>query len=262
MSSTENATSPSAIYDKRYSESYREHLTGYEVARWKALEHFIASIVRIRTPQKVLDYGAGSGLYAPLWISLFPSAELNFCDISSVAMEKFKAKYPQYADGYHLLVEGQAAAFPDNSFDVVVSVEVMEHVRNIAFYLQDIHRLLKPGGYFIWTTPCANRFSIEHVFSSVTGQIEPTHEGYRRWTWEEPTHIRRLRSREIKTLLKQQGFSDIRLRFRAHFFSFLCTYLPTQRALRLREKLMSLDYTLLRNLPNGASMIGGAQKAC
>ena len=49
--------------------------------------------------------------------------------------------------------------------------------------------------------------------------------------------------------------------FRAHLFSFLCSRLP--RGLRLAaigERLMFLDYTLFRLLPNGASMMGYAIK--
>jgi hypothetical protein len=112
-----------------------------------------------------------------------------------------------------------------------------------------------------WTTPCANFFSIEHIISAITGKIEQTKEGYRRWTWEDPTHLRRLRSNEIESLLKQKDFSDVYFRFRSHFFSFVCTYtLKRLLAQHLRDRLMTLDYSLFRFFPNGASMIGGAKK--
>jgi len=123
---------------------------------------------------------------------------------------------------------------------------------------------LKPGGIFIWTTPCANILSIEHLYSSLTGKIEPTPQGYRRWQWEEKTHLRRLKSREARELLEKQGYGETGFRYRAHFFSFFCTYVLTplfrRRLTRLWEKLMLLDYALFRRLPNGASMIGFARK--
>lgn len=252
--------STSSVYDQRYSGDYREHLCGFEIARWIAIEHFITYVLKLGSAKKVLDYGAGRGLHVNLWEKTFREAELHFCDISPVAMEKFKTKYPRYADSYYLLHENQLA-LTDNTFDVVVSVEVMEHVEDLDLYLRDISRLLKPGGYFVWTTPCANFFSIEHVFSAITGKIERTKEGYRRWTWEDPTHLRRLRSNEIEGLLRQKGFSDVCFRFRSHFFSFVCTYAPTGRAQHLRDKLMTLDYSLFRCFSNGASMIGGAKKS-
>src|SRR3990172_4484408 len=70
--------------------------------------------------------------------------------------------------------------FPDTSFDIVISVEVMEHVANLDSYLNDIHRLLKPEGTFIWTTPCANRFSIEHIVNVITKQAEKTNKKKRK----------------------------------------------------------------------------------
>ena len=42
---------------------------------------------------------------------------------------------------------------PDNSFDVVVSVEVLEHVEEDELFLDQVRRVLKPGGCFLMTTP-------------------------------------------------------------------------------------------------------------
>src|SRR5690606_25365126 len=41
----------------------------------------------------------------------------------------------------------------DNSLDCVVSVQVIEHIKEDRFYLQEIHRVLKPGGVALITTP-------------------------------------------------------------------------------------------------------------
>ncbi len=249
-----------SVYDARYAQGYREELSGYEIARWEALGHFITRTLQLGQAPQVLDYGAGSGLHVGLWERVFPAAELHFCDISSVAQERFGSRFPQHA-GHYSLIHDNRCSYPDNRFDVVTSVEVMEHVEDLDAYLRDIHRVLKPGGHFIWTTPCANRLSVEHVFSLLTGNIQPTAEGYRRWKWEDPTHLRRLRSAEIAALLQQRGFADVRFRFRSHFFSFVCTHFPIRGAQHLRNRMMTLDYTLFRCLPNGASMIGVAQKA-
>lgn len=251
--------SVSSVYDKRYSGDYRESLSGYEIARWEALDHFITRVLKLNAAKRVLDYGAGSGLHVELWEKLFPGAELSFCDISSVAKEKFGEKYPHYAERYFPFRKDQAE-LPDGTFDVVVSVEVMEHVEDLEAYLGDVNRLLKRGGRFVWTTPCANKYSIEHVYAALSGKIEATEEGYRRWKWEDSTHVRRLKSREIDALLRENGFSEVQFRFRAHFFSFVGTYFPTRHLRRMRERLMTLDYRLFRRLTNGASMIGAAKK--
>lgn len=246
-------------YDWKYDQGYRETLSGYEVARWRALERFIPRCVPPHPAWKILDYGAGSGLFLPLWVRLFPNDELFFCDISQAALQRFGERFPAHAGNYRVLSEMQAP-FPDESFDLIVSVEVLEHVEDLDALLRDMHRLLKPKGRFIWTTPCGNRLSIEHVYARLSGQIEVSSAGGRRWKWEEPTHLRRLKSGELKALLKKTGFIPSRIRFRAHCFSFLCSRPLSRLPNGWKERLMDLDYQLFRVLPNGASMIGCAIK--
>jgi SAM-dependent methyltransferase len=45
------------------------------------------------------------------------------------------------------------SALPDASFDCVVAVEVIEHVADDESFVREIHRVLKPGGHFLATTP-------------------------------------------------------------------------------------------------------------
>jgi SAM-dependent methyltransferase len=256
------------IYDKRYEGDYRAALCGYEFSRWDALKHFIPRVVGKSNARRVLDYGSGRGLFAPLWEEVFPKAELWFCDLSATALAKLGEDFPRHAERC-ALVTNNHAKLADESFEVVVSIEVMEHVVDLGAYLRDIHRLLSPGGTFIWTTPCANVLSIEHLYALITGQIDPTPEHYRRWRWEDPTHLRRLKTREIRRILKDIGFSSVGFRLWSHFFSFFMTYVaPQVRPYRLRpilqrheRFLINLDYTYLRWLPNGASMLGYAIKS-
>jgi 2-polyprenyl-3-methyl-5-hydroxy-6-metoxy-1,4-benzoquinol methylase len=41
----------------------------------------------------------------------------------------------------------------DNEYDSVVSFQVIEHIQNDVLYLKEIHRVLKPGGIALLTTP-------------------------------------------------------------------------------------------------------------
>lgn len=246
-------------YNGLYLKGYRRDIKSYEFARWKALNHFITKVLKLKNVSTFLDYGCGSGLYIKLWKQLFPQAELYFCDVSTVALDRLIEKYPEFKER-SAIVKNNMAGFKDNFFDVIVSIEVMEHVEDVTDYLRDIHRLLKTGGSFIWTTPCANRFSIEYIFNIITGQFDMSPAGERRWKWEDPRHLRRLKSRELKIKLQSTGFTGICFRFRAHIFSSICSCLFRGRFQKLGERIMLLDYMLFRRLPNAASMIGSAIK--
>lgn len=41
----------------------------------------------------------------------------------------------------------------DNTYDSIVSFQVIEHIQNDALFLKEIHRVLKPGGIALLTTP-------------------------------------------------------------------------------------------------------------
>jgi 2-polyprenyl-3-methyl-5-hydroxy-6-metoxy-1,4-benzoquinol methylase len=49
--------------------------------------------------------------------------------------------------------EIKAAAFPDNSFDVITARHVIEHIPNPRGFIAEIYRILKPGGLMVLMTP-------------------------------------------------------------------------------------------------------------
>jgi SAM-dependent methyltransferase len=50
-------------------------------------------------------------------------------------------------------VDLQAMPFPDNSYDIVLTSDVMEHVRRDDAAYREIYRCLKPGGHYVFTVP-------------------------------------------------------------------------------------------------------------
>ncbi len=54
--------------------------------------------------------------------------------------------------------------FPDNNFDAVISISVIEHIDNEgdSKAMKEIWRVLKPGGIFVFTIPVKNVYEIEY----------------------------------------------------------------------------------------------------
>jgi SAM-dependent methyltransferase len=45
------------------------------------------------------------------------------------------------------------SSLPDDAFDCVTAVEVLEHVEDDHAFIREVHRVLRPGGIFLMTTP-------------------------------------------------------------------------------------------------------------
>jgi SAM-dependent methyltransferase len=60
--------------------------------------------------------------------------------------------------------------FPDASFDAVLSLATMEHLIHIEHHLEEIHRILKPGGHLYLSTPnyTGIHFLLPFVFTGRT----------------------------------------------------------------------------------------------
>ncbi|GEM_PF-1416820 len=253
------ASDHAAIYDDRYRRGYRLERHGYEFARAASLKHLLRRHVAPTTPRDVLDFGAGNGLFLDVVRAALPDAALRACDVSAEAVQQLCRSWGDAVDARVMI--GDVAPFPDASFDAVVSVEVLEHVGDAGATLREIARLLRPGGLLALTTPCANAGSLEHLVAAATRRIERSRTGERRWTWEDPTHLRRMTARELRHALHAAGFGQVRFRYRAHALSYLCTPIVEGRFRRLAELAMAAEYTLLRRLPNAASMLVLARRA-
>lgn len=59
----------------------------------------------------------------------------------------------QRTDYYLSIQDALNLPFADESFDAVVSFETIEHVNEVDHFLEEMKRVLKPGGLFICSTP-------------------------------------------------------------------------------------------------------------
>jgi methanethiol S-methyltransferase len=99
----------------------------------------------------VLDLGCGGGFMSEALAAR--SAEVIGLDPSprAIANARNHAE-PERLRITYLVAEGEHLPLPDRCVDCVVCVDVLEHVRNLDDVLDEIRRVLRPGGLFLFDT--------------------------------------------------------------------------------------------------------------
>lgn len=97
---------------------------------------------------EVLEIGTGSGY----GIELVAPHARRF-----VTIDKHRPQEELLARGDVTFLEAEVPPLPfrDASFDWVISFQVIEHIRDDRAFVAEIHRVLRPGGRFLVTTPNA-----------------------------------------------------------------------------------------------------------
>lgn len=98
-----------------------------------------------------LEYGPGSGIYLPVLARNF--AAVTAADIENAYLSAI-APLSAQLQGLRLVEDDiQDSHFADDSFSLVLCSEVLEHVPDPERSLKTLHRILRPGGIAIVTTP-------------------------------------------------------------------------------------------------------------
>ncbi|HEY3346801.1 MAG TPA: class I SAM-dependent methyltransferase [Nitrospirota bacterium] len=100
--------------------------------------------------KKVLEVGFGEG-YGTYYLSE-AAREITGIDVSLTLVEHAKGKYVR-ENLYFIKGDAVGLPFPENSFDVVVSSQVLEHVKDYMAFLRELRRVVRPGGTAIVATP-------------------------------------------------------------------------------------------------------------
>lgn len=106
--------------------------------RYRKLAHLFD-----RGPLTMMKIGPATGTF--LHVATQHGHSATGCDVSNEFTEYARATYGVHVD------EGrfERMGYPDAQFDVVLLFNVIENVPNLAEFMQEIARTIKPDGYFI-----------------------------------------------------------------------------------------------------------------
>jgi 2-polyprenyl-3-methyl-5-hydroxy-6-metoxy-1,4-benzoquinol methylase len=100
---------------------------------------------RVKPEHVMLDLGAGAGSLPQM---NFRGKVKKVCGVDP---EETVTKNPYLDEGK--VGFGESIPWPDSSFDLVVSGNVLEHLENPSDVFKEVSRVLKPGGQFLFKTP-------------------------------------------------------------------------------------------------------------
>ena len=97
----------------------------------------------------VLEVGCGEGR----GVGLLMEHAKSFTAVDKIedAINDLKTKYP--TGRFVSMNIPPLKELQDNAYDSIVSFQVIEHIENDILFLKEIHRVLKPGGVALLTTP-------------------------------------------------------------------------------------------------------------
>jgi SAM-dependent methyltransferase len=110
------------------------------------LAHYLFERYNIKPGQKFLDIGCGRGEFLRGFID---------CGVQGHGVDRSRAaeKYCPEADLRKADLENEKLPYPDNYFDVIYSKSVIEHFYYPEKLVQEMYRVLKPGGLAITLCP-------------------------------------------------------------------------------------------------------------
>ena len=99
-------------------------------------------------PRRVLDLGCGAGNSVDLFRRHDPEIDWVGVDIE----DSQEARARRRTDAAFIAYDGVRVPFPDHTFDLVYSSQVLEHVPDPQQHLREIARVLRAGGVLVGST--------------------------------------------------------------------------------------------------------------
>jgi len=141
---------------------------------------------------RLLDIGCGTGANLPMLRDFVGDGRVVGADFSPLALQ-FAQRHPASHNVLLLRADGLKLPFADDSFDIVTMLDVLEHLEDDCLALQEVRRVLRPGGALVWSVPAYQKLWSAHD--------EALH------------HFRRYEFRALQKLMRTEGFSIRKISF-------------------------------------------------
>ena len=196
-------------------------------SRLRATESQVELVKKYKDGTHLLDIGCGEGFF------LFNASRLGYA-VKGVEPSQDAAAYARKEFGLDVEAKPfEELRFPEDHFDVVTLWQVLEHMPYPLTVLKEIHRILKPGGMLVITTP-----DIEKI----PARILKT-----RWWCITRLHINQFTTKTLTNILKNAAFQNISAVSYKESISLLMLSIPTLKYLRLYKPLRN-SFSLNSNL--------------
>lgn len=107
-------------------------------------------------PVRVLDAGTGFGQYAYFLLDAFPRTEVVAVDVKADYLATARRFFDRTPHAERITFRQLDLTEPmdeADAFDLVLSVDVMEHIEDDRAVFENVRRVLRPGGYLVVNTP-------------------------------------------------------------------------------------------------------------
>jgi SAM-dependent methyltransferase len=123
---------------------------------------------KIPSVDTVVDLGAGTGRDLDIIRSVHPKCRTSAVELGRDFLDMLEGK----ADEIHVAnIERDSLPFADESVDLVIANQVLEHTKEVFWIFHEVTRSLKVGGHFIFGVP--NVTSLHNRLLMLAG-IHPT----------------------------------------------------------------------------------------
>ena len=120
------------------------------------------------TNAKLLDFGCGVG-------DFLYYAQQNGCEITGCDMSEDARKYASEKLGKTIVSPEEIFALPDSTFDVITMWHVLEHIDNLRFQTEQLHRLLKDNGRLVIAVPNYKSYDAQYYKDKWAAYDVPRH---------------------------------------------------------------------------------------